>query len=187
MTSFYSNSELQTMGFKAMGRNVLISKFARFYSIDTISVGDNSRIDDFCIISGLVSIGRNVHIAAGCYLYAGNAGITFQDYSGLSSKGTVYAVTDDYSGKMLTNPTVPMELRGVIENPVIIGRHVVIGASSVILPGVTIAEGCSFGAMSLINKSTEPWGVYYGVPCKRMKERYQDLLELQRVYEKDMI
>ena len=36
------------------------------------------------------------------------------------------------------------------------------------------------GSMSLINRSTEPWGVYAGIPARRLKERKRDLLELEK-------
>ena len=43
-----------------------------------------------------------------------------------------------------------------------------------------MGEGCSFGAMCLINKSTEPWGIYVGAPARRVKERKRDLVEMAK-------
>ncbi|MBD3830902.1 MAG: acyltransferase, partial [Arcobacter sp.] len=60
--------------------------------------------------------------------------------------------------------------------------HSIVGASSVIMPGVTLGEGTSIGAMSLILKSTEPWGIYVGNPAKRLKDRKKDLLDLEKEY-----
>jgi galactoside O-acetyltransferase len=48
MNSFYSESKLKQLGFKSIGKNVLISKKASFYGINRIQIGDNVRIDDFC-------------------------------------------------------------------------------------------------------------------------------------------
>ena len=81
----------------------------------------------------------------------------------------------------MTNPTIPDELRKVTEEKVTIGKHVIVGTGSTILPGVSIGEGGSFGAMSLINKSTEPWGIYVGTPCRRIRERKKDLLEFEKM------
>ncbi|WP_245150942.1 acyltransferase [Pseudomonas fluorescens] len=50
------------------------------------------------------------------------------------------------------------------------------------MPGVTIKEGCSVGAMALVTKSTDPWGIYAGIPAVRMKERKQGLLDLERQF-----
>ena len=40
-----------------------------------------------------------------------------------------------------------------------------------VLPGVKISNGSSVGALSLVNKSLEDWGVYLGAPAKRIKTR----------------
>ena len=50
------------------------------------------------------------------------------------------------------------------------------------MPGVILAEGTSIGAMSLVLKSTEAWGLYVGNPAKRLKDRNKDLLQLEIIY-----
>ncbi len=180
MASFYLAEELEYMGFKQCGKNVLISKKASFYGVEDISIGDNVRIDDFCILSGNIKIHNYVHIAPYCALFAGVEGIEMKDYSGLSSRCIIYAGTDDYSGEALTNPTVPEQYRKVTGGKVVLGKHVIIGTGTSILPGVTIEEGSAVGSMSLVNKMLEPWGIYAGIPCKKVKERKRDLLELAR-------
>ena len=55
-------------------------------------------------------------------------------------------------------------------SPVIIGNGCWIGARSVILPGVTIGDGCVIAAGAVVNKDCEPNGLYAGVPAKRIKE-----------------
>ena len=35
------------------------------------------------------------------------------------------------------------------------------------------------GALTLVHKSTKPWGIYVGNPAKRIKERKNDLLSLE--------
>ena len=186
MTSYYSRDELLGLSFKELGRDVLLSKKASIYYPQKIKIGNNVRIDDFCILSGSITFGNNIHIAAGCYLFAGNAGIIFQDYSCVSSRCAVYAISDDYSGNYLTNATIPVEYRHVNEAEVIIGKHVLVGSGSTVLPGVVITEGCSVGSMSLVNKSTEPWGIYVGIPCKRIKERSRKLIDFEIKYENSL-
>ena len=176
-TSFFAPEELAAMGFKDCGKHVLVSRKASFYGIGEISLGDHVRIDDFCILSGKIRIGSYVHLAAGVMLFAGTAGITFEDFTTISSRGAVYAMTDDYSGAHMTNPTIPQKYSGVTGEPVRICRHCIIGTGCTVLPGVTLGEGCSVGAMSLISSSTEPWGMYMGIPAVRLKERSRALLE----------
>ena len=56
--------ELKDMGFKSIGADLSISKKASFYGVENISIGSHVRIDDFCILSGKISIGDYIHIAA---------------------------------------------------------------------------------------------------------------------------
>ena len=45
-----------------------------------------------------------------------------------------------------------------------------IGARAIILPGVTIGEGCIIAAGSVVTKDCAPNGLYAGVPAKRIKD-----------------
>lgn len=180
--SYYTEEELSIFGFKKVGINVKISSKASIYNPESIEIGDSSRIDDFCIISGKVNIGKHVHIAPYCLVAGGSEGITFDDFSGLAYNVQIFSQSDDYSGRTMTNPTIPSKYKKEIKKAVHISRHVIIGTSSIVFPGVTIAEGCSVGAMSLINKTTEPWGIYVGNPAKRVKSRRQDLLALETTF-----
>lgn len=177
---YLSESALKALGFRKVGRNVKISDKASVYDPHLMEIGDNSRIDDFCVISGTVTIGRHVHIAAHCLVAGGEKGITLDDFSGLAYFVQVFSQSDDYSGRTMTNPTVPAEFKKEFKATVRLGRHVIIGAGSVIFPGVDLAEGCSVGAMSLVKRSTQPWGIYAGNPARRVKERAKDLLDLER-------
>lgn len=180
--AFIPEIKLKKMGFKSLGRNVKISDKAAIYNCERISIGDNTRIDDFCVISGTVTLGCNVHIAIFNNVAGGEPGVTMEDFSGLAYGCHVFAQSDDYSGNSLTNPTVPSEFKNETKLPIHIGKHVIVGTSSIVLPGVTLAEGCSVGAMSMVTKSTEPWGIYFGIPAKRLKDRNQSLLNLEKQY-----
>lgn len=182
MTSFYSEEELKELGLKSYGKDVKISRNAYFYGVDKISVGDNVRIDDFCILSGKIHLENNIHIAAYSALYGGQDGISIDDFANLSSRVSVYSVSDDYSGETMTNPTVPDEYKNVESAPVYIGRHSIIGSNAVILPGVVIAEGSSFGSFSFINHNSEPWSINVGIPFKKIKDRSKNLLKLEKEY-----
>lgn len=179
MSSFYTEEELKELGLKKCGKNVMISKKTSIYGASNISIGDNVRIDDFCILSGKIDIGNYVHIAAGCYLFAGEYGIVFEDYTGLSSRSAVYAATDDYSGEYMSNPTVPDEYRNVVGGKVVFGKHALVATGCTILPNLTIGEGASVGAMSLINRDIEPFSICVGIPAKKIKDRKRRILELE--------
>ncbi|HEK2134322.1 TPA: acyltransferase, partial [Proteus mirabilis] len=97
----------------------------------------------------------------------------------------VFTGSDDYSGRTMTNPTIPLKYKNLKEKNIIIGKHAIIGTNSIIMPGVTIAEGTAVGALSMVTKSTKPWGIYFGNPAKRIKERKKDLLNLEMEYIKE--
>lgn len=180
MTSFYTQQELQALGFAALGKNVLLSRKCSIYGAEKISIGNNVRIDDFCILSGKIQIGDHVHIAAYCSFFAGDSGIYLGDFSGVSSRTAIYAESDDYSGSVLTNPTVPMPYRHILCGPVRLEKHALLGTSCTVLPGVIVGEGTAVGSMSFVNKPLEPWSIYIGIPCRKIKDRQTDLLELEQ-------
>jgi galactoside O-acetyltransferase len=180
MNSFFSDEELQELGLKAYGKNVLISKKCSIYGASNIQIGNNVRIDDFCILSGRIVIGSNIHISAYTGIFAGHTGVFIEDYATISSRIMVYAESDDYTGETMTNPMIPDEYRGVTKAAVTIRKNVIVGSGCTILPGVTIDEGASVGSMSLVNKSLEAWSVYVGIPCRKIKDRKKHLLELEK-------
>jgi len=179
---YLTEAQLRDMGFKALGKEVRISDRAALYNVDQIEIGDFSRIDDFCVLSGNIRIGRNVHMAVYSHVAGGDEGVTLEDFSGLAYACHVMSQSDDYTGRSMTNPTVPGKFKKEIKKAVHIGRHCIVGAHSVILPGVTLGEGCSVGALSLVTKSTLPWTMYFGSPAVRIRDRKRDLLEYERQY-----
>lgn len=71
----------------------------------------------------------------------------------------------------------PPTQRCVVEavgGPVVIGRGCWIGSGVTILPGVTIAEGCVIAAGSLVTRSTEPNGLYAGIPARLVRALASD-------------
>ncbi len=177
--AFLSEQQLVEMGFASIGTNVLISEKASIYGATRIHIGNNVRIDDFCVLSageGGIYIGNYVHIAVFALLI-GAGKITVSDFAGVSSRVSIYSSNDDYSGQFLTNPMVPAEYTNVAIANVTLGKHVIIGSGAVVLPGVTLHEGVAVGALSLITKNCEPFGVYIGSPAKKIKNRKQNLLE----------
>jgi acetyltransferase-like isoleucine patch superfamily enzyme len=98
----------------------------------------------------------------------------------LGHKVCLFTSSDDFSGQTMTSPTVPPSFKAVKAGPIHLGRHVIVGVGGVIMPDVTIAEGCAIGALSFVNRSLEAWGIYVGIPVRRISRRRQDLLRLER-------
>ena len=49
-----------------------------------------------------------------------------------------------------------------------------------------MSQGTSFGAFSLIKSKIEPWSVYAGIPCKKIKDRSKNLINLENEFIKDL-
>ena len=176
--------EIAQMGFQSVGKNVQLSNRASFYNCAQISIGDHVRIDDFCVLSagvGGILIGNHVHIAVYSSLI-GAGDIVLSDFANISSKVSIYSSSDDYSGEWMTNPTIPAKFTGVTHGKVFIGRHVIVGCNSVILPNIVLADGVAIGALSLVNKDCAAFGIYAGSPAKRIKERSRNLLVLEQAF-----
>lgn len=180
--AYLTQDALEAMGFAHLGREVRISDKAAIYNADQMRIGDYSRIDDFCVVSGQVEVGRNVHLAPFCLMAGGRAGIVIEDFAGFAYGAQVFAQSDDYSGAALTNPTVPARFTRVTYAPVRVGRHVIVGAGAIVTPGCDLAEGCSIGAQALVLAPTEPWFVYIGSPARKLRPRSRDMLALEAAY-----
>lgn len=186
---FLSQEQIDEMGFLRVGKNPKLSNKASYYNCRHIAIGDNVRIDDFCVLSagsGGIQIGSYIHIAVYSSLI-GTGKISLHDFSNISSRVAIYSSNDDYSGNSMTNPTVPPEFTNVSHADVSIGRHVIIGAGSVVLPGVTLEEGVAIGALSLVSKNCEAFWIYSGIPAKRIKERNKNLLETEKRFKSQQI
>jgi len=178
--SYLSLKELKKLGFKSLGKNVKISSLASIYDCEKMEIGDNSRIDDFCILSGKIQMGSNVHVTPMCLIAGGSKGVYIDDFVTLAYGVKVFSQSDDYSGETMTNSTVPKKYKNEYKKAAYINSFSIIGANSVIMPGVTVASGTAVGAMSLILKSTNPWGIYVGSPARRIKERSSNLLSVYK-------
>jgi acetyltransferase-like isoleucine patch superfamily enzyme len=175
-----------------IGSDVTIWERAKIVYPDSISLGDSIIIDDFVFLMGgsKTEIGSFVHIASFTSITGGGEFI-MEDFSGLSGGVRIYTGNEDYLGGCLTNPTVPHPYRIATRSFVHIKKHAIIGANTVVLPGVVIGEGASVGANSLVTKDCQPWTVYFGSPAKAIKNRPKDkILELeaqlkQEIYDSD--
>lgn len=178
--------ELKSAGFKRVGSHVHIHNRASIYGAENIQIGDHVRIDDFAVIvaTGPLTIGSYVSIHNFCFL-GSRYGIDLDDFVTLAPGVMLFSASDDYSGNHLAGPVVPRNLTGGDRGKIALKRHVLVGARSVILPGCTIGEGASIGTLSLVKNDLKAWGVYAGIPVRRMRNRSKRLLALERDLGKD--
>ncbi|MGX2985060.1 acyltransferase [Helicobacter sp. 23-1048] len=179
---FFTRKELESMNFKNLGENVMIDRLTPIYKPERISIGSNVRIGSFCILSGNIEIGSYVHIASYCFLNAGNLGITIGDFVNIGSYSRLLCSSDDYSGESMVTSCAPERFKNTQKGKIEVQKHSLIGSGVLIMPSVTLAQGSSIGAMSMVKDSTKPFGIYAGIPAKRIKERSKKLLKLEKEF-----
>lgn len=132
-------------------------EFTKIIGIENINFGKNIIIDDFVLIYAKekIQIGNYVHISSFSSISGGGT-LIIEDFSAISSGSRILTGTDDFKEWGFGNSTISNDFRNIIVKNIHIQKFVIIGANSVILPGVTIGEG------SVITKNLEPWGIYIG-------------------------
>lgn len=162
---------------------------------------ENFRKASYCIFRETVikrafaQCGKNVHIAEGCDI-KGIENIYIGDGSSIGTKSILWTIKAKIviKDKVITGPRISIitgnhrtdvigkfiadvtdgEKKPENDEDVIIERDVWIGANATILKGVHIAEGCVIAANAVVTKSTEPFGIYAGVPAKQISKRFSD-------------
>lgn len=179
---YLDGNGLRELGCRSVGEDVHVHSTCLLVGLENLSFGSHIRVDAFSSLiagDGHIRVGDHNHIAAYAFL-SGAEGIDLGDFVGISAGARIYTRNDDYTGVALTGPTVPEEFLKIAKGRVSMGRHVVVGAGSIVLPGCSIAEGTTVGALSLVKSNLPEWGIYAGVPVKRLRDRSRDMLALER-------
>ena len=151
-------------------KNIKTFEFTKIIGSDNIDFGEDIIIDDFVLIyaTAPMKIGNYVHIANFSSLTGGGK-LFIGDFVAISQGCRILTGTDDFVDWGFGNSTIEEKYRNTKREDINIEKFAIIGANSVILPGVTIGEGVAVGAGSIVTKDLEPWGVYVG--NKRIKDR----------------
>ncbi|MEG3439565.1 acyltransferase [Pannus brasiliensis CCIBt3594] len=174
-------NQVNRLNLARAGQDVTIWGGAKVLFPEVISIGDSVIIDDFVFIMGgkATTLGSFIHIASFTSITGGGE-LIMEDFTTLSSGIRVFTGNDDYLGGSLTGSGVPYPYRLPTRSFVHIRKHSIVGANSVILPGVTIGEGVAIGANSLVKHDCEPWMIYAGSPARILRPRPKEkILELE--------
>jgi acetyltransferase-like isoleucine patch superfamily enzyme len=150
--TFYPNCFIQGRA----GR-FIIDDHVDFFPGTYISLGDEK---------SFIEIGHHTHFAPMCVLY-GWGGLKIGPYCNIAAH-TVFATVGH-------DPVVrgdkPMCMVPACSGPITLVEDVWIGANVTITANTTIAKGCIIGANAVLTKDTEPYGLYVGVPARRLRDR----------------
>lgn len=118
-----------------------------------LKFGDNIQVNDFVHISAL----EKVEIGDGCLIASH---VYISDNSHGSYKGT----------DIDSSPEIEPGCRAYSTAPVIIGKNCWIGESVIVMPGVSIGDGCIIGAHAVVNKNIPSASIAVGSPAKVIKK-----------------
>ena len=166
----YSSEEfVRKVFYKIFRESVIKSSFG--------SCGKNVHIAEKSDIKGIgnISIGDDVAIGPHALLWTTRANIIIKEKVIIGPRLTIITGNHkiDVIGKYISDVTDD-EKDEDDDQDVIIEKDVWIGANVTILKGVTVAEGCVIGAGTVLTKSTHPYGIYVGVPGRRVSERFEN-------------
>jgi len=161
---------------KSCGENVFISAKTEIRRPHLVNIGNHVAIDTGFYLTTGAEIGDYIHIAPYTTVIGGATTVlTVEHFSTIAAGSRIICASEGYLGEGLVGPTVPDEFRDdVFYGNVTLRRFATVGTNAVIMPGVTLAEGCVIGACSLVTKDTEPWTIYTGIPAKPVKDRNKE-------------
>lgn len=143
--------------FASCGKNFALAKDCDFRGIENIYIGNNVSFGS----GNLIMTTRAKVVIGDDVMFGPNVTLVSGDHR------------TDIKGKPMKSVT-DEEKRPEDDQDIIIESDVWLGGGCTVLKGTTIAEGCVIAAGALVTKSTEPYGIYGGVPAKRIAERFKD-------------
>ena len=158
---------------KYLGKGAIIGKTVRIRNPEKVSIGDYTIIDDFTYISCDFEIGSYCHIAPNSTISGGNGKVKIGDFVGLGAGTSIHPSSSEFLSVSLEMPSIPKEFQyGGINERIIINNYCQIGAKNTILPGVSLPEGFSSSANSVIRKKKyRKWSLYGGNELKFIYKR----------------
>jgi galactoside O-acetyltransferase len=139
-----------------------------------VSVGKHSNLDWGVYCTTALHLGDYVHLAAQCSIIGGaNASLMMHHFSTLGVGSRVVCASDARGdGEGLVGPAIPWDEHARVDCRPVVFEPLAIGTTGImVMPGVTLGIGCLIGAGALVLKSTDPWGIYVGVPARKVGER----------------
>lgn len=149
------------------GKDSILFPMAKIVKPQVVSIGDNSKIDDFVFIYGgeKVKIGDYCHVASFSSIIGGGE-FEMGHCSVITAGVRIVTGTDRYTEGSLMSTSCKSDWRNQRTGYVRLGHGVFIGTNSVILADVNVGECVVVGANSFVNKDLEPYGIYVGSPAK---------------------
>ena len=114
---------------------------------------------------GNIEIGRNTSFNPYCVVY-GHGGLRIGSRVRIAAQTVIVPANHGFD-----DPLTPIGEQSLSKRGIVIGDDVWLAAGVRVLDGVTIANGCVIAAGAVVSRSTEPGGIYAGVPARLLRLR----------------
>ena len=162
-----------------VGSDVIIHPWTQISRPELCTIGNHVAIDMGFVCTTQLTIGNYVHISPHVAVIGGKtASLTVKNFCFISVGAKLICASELFQGDGLIGPVIPEQYKDTVDNrPIILEDFSGVCANSVVLPGVTMAEGSILGANSLLKTSTEPWTIYVGSPARPIKLRKKETMQ----------
>lgn len=176
----------------SVGKTCLIEQNVRFlvprrvFLGDHVFIGENSLLDASSL-EGRIELRDEAWVSRDCIIVAGEGyEVVVGEHAYLGPRALLYGHAGITIGKdaliandvqlicgshVFTDPQTPIRLQGAIEERIEIGEDVWLGASTIVLGGVTIGKGAVVGAGAVVTKDIPSYGIARGVPATIVGQR----------------
>jgi acetyltransferase-like isoleucine patch superfamily enzyme len=147
-----------------LGENVEIDPSTSFNNVE---IGSNVKIAKRCSIFG--SPANPVQIHDGCYVGMNTIINGFADKLVI---GAHVSIAQNVNMMVDSGPNASLAMQALFpleKGPIHIGDHSWIGASAIIMPGVTLGQYCTVAANSYVNTSFPDYSIIGGTPAKLLR------------------
>ena len=111
-----------------------------------------------------IKIGQGTIVGDDCML-DGRGHLNIGKNCNLSTGVKIWTAQHDVQSPIFAYTSAPVDIKD----------RCWISGGATILPGITVGEGCVIASGAVVTKDCEPYGIYAGIPAKRIGERNQNL------------
>ena len=162
-----------------LGEDVIIDANTHFTRPGLVQIGNHVGIDWGFYCTTALTVGDYVHISPHvAVIGGGKTGLTVGDFCFISVGAKMVCGSERFYGAGLIGPLIPDEYKDEqILEPIVMQAFSGVCANSVVMSGVTMAEGSILGANSFLKTNTEPWTIYAGSPARPIAQRPSETMK----------
>ncbi|MGD8598804.1 MAG: acyltransferase [Anaerolineae bacterium] len=169
------------------GPGCFIEQDVRWYVPRRIRLGRRVMVGEGCFLdahsmTGRITLDDDVWLSRGCYVVAyHNAAVQIAAQAYIGHRCLLYGHGGIQVGRdvLMANDVqlicgnhtyarrdVPIRAQPTVEEPIVIEDDVWLGASAIVLGGVTVGRGSVVGAGSVVTRDLPPYSIARGVPAQ---------------------